>query len=111
MFSKSARFYDAIYSFKDYAAEAIEVQDLIQSRNPEARTLLDVACGTGLHLQHLAGTFDVAGLDLDPELLRIAGERVPDVPLHEADMRTFDLGERFDAITCLFSSIGYVSGP
>jgi SAM-dependent methyltransferase len=111
MFSKSAPFYDAIYSFKDYAAEAIEVQDLIQKRNPEARTLLDVACGTGLHLQQLAGMFDVTGLDLDAGLLKIASERVPEVPLHEGDMRTFDLGERFDAITCLFSSIGYVGGP
>jgi SAM-dependent methyltransferase len=111
MFSKSARFYDAIYSFKDYAAESIEVQDLIRARNPEAQTLLDVACGTGLHLQHLAGAFDVTGIDLDPELLKIARERIPEVPLHEGDMRTFDLGERFDAITCLFSSIGYVGGP
>jgi SAM-dependent methyltransferase len=111
MFSKSAPFYDAIYSFKDYAAEGIEVQDLIRKRNPEAKTLLDVACGTGLHLQHLAGAFDVTGLDLDPELLKVARERVPEVPLHEGDMRNFDLGERFDAVTCLFSSIGYVGGP
>lgn len=64
MFSKSAAFYDAIYSFKDYAAEAVEVQGLIEKRNPDAGTLLDVACGTGLHLQYLAGAFDVEGIDL-----------------------------------------------
>ena len=111
MFTKSAEFYDAIYSFKDYGAEAVEVRDLIKKRNPSARRLLDVACGTGLHLKEFGSSFDVEGIDLDPGLLAIARERVPDVPLHEGDMRTFDLGKTFDAVTCLFSSIGYVKSP
>lgn len=109
MFSKSARFYDAIYSFKDYAAEAVAVRDLIKDRNPQARTLLDVACGTGHHLEHLVAFLEGQGLDLDEELLAVARERLPDVPLHHGDMRSFDLGRTFDAVTCLFSAIGYVT--
>jgi SAM-dependent methyltransferase len=108
MFTKSARFYDAIYSFKDYATEAAKVDTLIKERNPSARTLLDVACGTGLHLEHLRRRYEVEGLDLDPSLLAIAAERLANVPLHEGDMVNFDLGRRFDAVVCLFSSIGYV---
>jgi len=27
--------------------------------------------------------------------------------VHQGDLTTFDLGRRFDAVTCLFSSIGY----
>lgn len=111
MFSRSARFYDAIYSFKDYAAEAVEVRDLIKRRKPDARSLLDVACGTGLHMEHLADGFEVEGIDLDPELLEVARGRLPTTTFHEGDMRTFDLGRTFDAVTCLFSSIGYVTGP
>lgn len=107
MFTRSARFYDAVYSFKDYAAEAAKVDALIKRRNPGARTLLDVACGTGKHLEHLHGRYDAEGLDLDPELLAIARERLPGIRLHEGDMATFDLGRRFDAVICLFSSIGY----
>ena len=108
MFSKSARFYDAIYSFKDYAAEAVAVGDMIRTKNPDAKTLLDAACGTGHHLEHLADRFEVEGFDLDAELLDVARGRLPDVPLHVGDMRDFDLGKTFDAITCLFSAIGYV---
>jgi SAM-dependent methyltransferase len=107
MFTRSARFYDAIYSFKDYPAEAAKVDAIIKERKPDARSLLDVACGTGLHLEHLRGRYEAEGLDLDPELLAIARERLPGVPLHEGDMTTFDLGRRFDAVICLFSSIGY----
>jgi SAM-dependent methyltransferase len=108
VFSRSARIYDAIYaSIRDYPREAAELDRLIQERRPGARTLLDVACGTAAHLEHLTG-YEVEGLDLDPEMLAVARERLPDVPLHEGDMADFDLGKRFDAVVCMFSSIGYV---
>jgi SAM-dependent methyltransferase len=107
MFDKTAQHYDRFYEHglgKDYAAEAAMITSLV----PDARSLLDVACGTGLHLQHLAARFDCTGLDLDEGMLAIARERCPDVPLVHADMVDFDLGRRFDAVVCLFSSIGYV---
>jgi SAM-dependent methyltransferase len=108
VFSRSARLYDAIYaSIRDYPREAAELDRLIQERRPGARTLLDVACGTGAHLEYLAG-YDVEGLDLDPEMLSVARERLPNVPFHEGDMASFDLGKGFDAVVCMFSSIGYV---
>jgi len=108
VFRRSARLYDAVYaSIRDYPREAAELDRLIQERRPGARTLLDVACGTGAHLEHLTG-YEVEGLDLDPEMLGVARERLPNVPLHEGDMADFDLGKRFDAVVCMFSSIGYV---
>jgi SAM-dependent methyltransferase len=111
MFRRSADLYDLVYSFKDYAAEADRLDELIRTRRPGARSLLDVACGTGRHLELLRERYpDAAGLDLDPGLLAVARERLPGVPLHEADMRSFDLGRRFDAVTCLFSAIGYAHG-
>ena len=109
MFSRSARLYDAVYaSIRDYPREAAGLDRLIQERRPGARTLLDVACGTGAHLEHLAGHYEVEGVDLDPEMLSVARERLPDATFHEADMASFDLGKRFDAVVCMFSSIGYV---
>jgi ubiquinone/menaquinone biosynthesis C-methylase UbiE len=108
MFDKSARFYDAIYSWKDYKGESARLHALIQERNPQAKTLLDVACGTGLHLGYLKQHYRTEGLDADSEMLEIARERNPEVPLHHGDMIRFDLDESFDVITCLFSSIGYV---
>jgi SAM-dependent methyltransferase len=108
VFRRSARLYDAVYaSIRDYPREAAELDRLIQERRPGARTLLDIACGTGAHLEHLTG-YEVEGLDLDPEMLGVASERLPNVPLHEGDMADFDLGKRFDAVVCMFSSIGYV---
>jgi SAM-dependent methyltransferase len=69
--------------------------------------LLDVACGTGKHLQLLRDRYEVEGMDLDPGMLAIAGARLPGVKLHRGDFRHFDLGRRYEVVTCLFSSIAY----
>ncbi|NNE07201.1 MAG: class I SAM-dependent methyltransferase [Gemmatimonadetes bacterium] len=109
MFTKSARYYDKLYAWKDYVAESANVRALIEEhgRSPGNR-LLDVACGTGMHLAQLSKHYDASGLDLDENLLAIARTRCPDLAFHHADMRDFDLGETFDVVTCLFSSIAYI---
>jgi len=106
-YAERPELYDVVYSFKDYGAESERVEAIVAERAPHARTLLDVACGTGKHLEHLHSRFTCAGLDLDTGLLDIARKRLPDVPFHHADMRNFDLGRRFDVVVCLFSAIGY----
>jgi SAM-dependent methyltransferase len=110
VFTHSADLYDTIYGFKDYAAEAQRVHEVIEARRrPGApATLLDVACGTGKHLEQLARWYGVEGLDLDPNLLAVAAGRLPGVSLHAGDMTGFDLGRTFGAVVTLFSSIGYV---
>jgi SAM-dependent methyltransferase len=110
MFRHTAHIYDLLYEAtgKDYARESTDLHRLIEQRRPGARTLLDVACGTGGHLRHLGRWYDVTGVDLDPGMLDQARGRLPDVRLVEADMRTLALDASFDAVVCLFSSIGYL---
>jgi SAM-dependent methyltransferase len=110
MFGKSAALYNAIYKWKDYAKEAARVVDLVATHGRSGgKRLLDVACGTGAHLPYLAAAgYDVQGVDVNPEMLAAARARLPGVPFREADMVRLDLDETFDAIVCLFSSIGYV---
>ena len=106
-----ARYYDLIYADKPYAREATFVAALLDGV-PGAR-LLDLACGTGRHALELAALgYEVTGVDYSSELLERAAEhaveRGTDVTLVEQDMRRLDLaGARFDAVTCLFDSIGY----
>jgi SAM-dependent methyltransferase len=107
MFTKTAKHYDAVYADKNYEDESELITSLISERVLDAKTLLDVACGTGKHLEHMQQTFECTGVELDPEMLSIAKDRVPSLPLHVGDMCEFDLGRKFDAVTCLFSSIGY----
>src|SRR6266498_1159394 len=111
MFHRTAHVYDLIYAAdgKDYARESQDIHELIQQRFPHASTLLDVACGTGGHLAYLQRHYDVVGVDADPAMLEQARTRLPGIQLVEADMRSFRLDRHFDAVTCLFSSIGYMT--
>jgi ubiquinone/menaquinone biosynthesis C-methylase UbiE len=109
MFSKTAQYYDLIYSQKDYQVEVEKLLTFIgENRSSNGGRLLDVACGTGHHIHYLKEHFDVEGLDLDPKLLEIARKQNPEVTFHKGDMIDFDLDRSFDVATCLFSSIGYV---
>jgi SAM-dependent methyltransferase len=96
VFSKTARYYDRLYSFKNYADEAAKIRDLIRREHPGAHSILDVACGTAEHAKLLSSDFAVDGM-------------VPKGSFHVADMRQFDLGKKYDVVQCLFSSIGYLT--
>lgn len=110
MFDASAAHYDLLYStFKDYAAETAAIAQLLRRLNPACRTVLDVACGTGEHAKRLAADgFDVDGLDLSPAFVAIARAKHPAGRFFVADMTDFRVAPRYDAVMCLFSSIGYV---
>ena len=110
MFSESAEFYDLIYStFKDYRSEADAIAELLRGLNPACRSVLDVGCGTGEHARLLAEHgFVVDGLDLDPTFVQLARRKHPHGRFFVADMADFALPQRYDAVVCLFSSIGYL---
>jgi SAM-dependent methyltransferase len=111
-YARSAEFYDLIYSQKPYEAEAETVHGVIQRHlRSGGSTLLDVGCGSGNHLAHLRRHYQCDGVDLDAGLLDIARQRYPGSRFTQGDMAEFGLGRRYDALTCLFSAIGYVRTP
>lgn len=111
MFTETPELYDTIYaSFKDYRTEAEQLASLLARVAPAARTVLDVGCGTGEHARHLAEEhgYEVSGLDAEPTFVEFARAKLPKSRFWVADMSSFDLGVRFDAVLCLFSAIGYL---
>ena len=111
MFSETPELYDTIYrAFKDYEGEAKQIAVLLRTVAPDAKTLLDVACGTGEHARLLqaAHGYEVSGLDIERAFVALARSKVPTGTFWQADMADFELGIRFDVVTCLFSSIGYL---
>lgn len=112
--------YEAIYTGRSYQHEMALVDVVLERRlgkwrsedkEQPPRKVLEVGCGPGLRLSVLHqwhGKYLVEGLDRDPTMLALAARRVPGVPLHEEDMRDFDLGHQFDAVLCLFGVIGYM---
>lgn len=95
-YASLAAFYDYIYAFRTqdvafYVALAKEGQGPI----------LEVGCGTGrVTLPLLETGREIHGLELSPAMLRIIRQKLADRPqilarLHEGDMRTFALAQKF----------------
>lgn len=108
MFTESADIYDLVYSFKDYKKEAEEIKELIRSKKPEARSILDIGCGTAEHHIHLKDIFSIDGIDINDKFVSIASRKNPFGSYSIDDMASFDLHKKYDIIMCLFSSIGYL---
>lgn len=65
------KYYDKIYSRKDYNAEVSFILSMVKNYIP--KTVLDVGCGTGNHtIQFLKKGFDVYGIDTDKEMIKKA---------------------------------------
>ena len=108
-YGELAKYYDLLYRWKDYGREARIIQELVaRYKTSRGNSLLDVGCGTGKHLQRLAGRFDCVGMDVSEKMLEQARRNLKGVEFVQGNMVDFALGRRFDVILCLFSSIGYV---
>lgn len=108
LYKKFAKYYDKIYSKKDYEGECEFIKWAVSHhKTSPGDKLLDVACGTGLHAALLKDNYSITGIDLSSNMLDIARKKVPDVKFEIGDMKKLNLKEKFDIITCLFSSMNY----
>ena len=102
-----APYYDAVTG--DSSTETAFIDSIIKHAHPQPVTLLEVACGTGGITASLAGKYQVAGLDISPEMLAVARKKLPrEIPLHLADMSSFELNAKFDVVICIYHGINHL---
>ena len=86
---------------------------MILKENPKAKTLLDLACGTGAGSLPLARKgFKVTGMDLSKSMVNYARKKAlkskAKVDFVEGDMAFFDVRKKFDAATSFCDSINHL---
>jgi ubiquinone/menaquinone biosynthesis C-methylase UbiE len=112
-FNKIAAYYDELYvkpeHYKNQAAKIVELIKTYQLSG--GNELLDLACGTGAHITYWRERYHVTGLDISPEMLAHATRKFPDIKFYREDMIAFSINQKFDAMVCLFGSIGFVKTP
>ena len=58
LYKNLAKYYDCVYSMKDYKKEADALKRIIaRYKKIKGKNLLEVACGTGNYLQYLKNDF------------------------------------------------------
>ena len=101
-----APFYDAVMGDRSKVAQ--KITGFIQEFNPSAKSILELASGTGTNLVPFADSYEVSGLDLSEGMLRVAGEKLPGVNFYNQSMIDFTIGKKFDVVMCLFDSINHI---
>jgi len=113
---RHAELYDVFYADKPYDNEADFVHQCLQQYSAgTTHRVLELACGTGSHALALEKKgYEIVATDYSTDMLasacRKAAHARSRVTFCHQDMRTLDLPyEPFDAVICLFDSIGYVA--
>jgi SAM-dependent methyltransferase len=112
---KHAELYDIFYSDKEYNKEILFVHQCMKKYgvNP-TKKILELACGTGTHAFELEKIgYEIIATDYSEDMLKCAQNKAKKISssinFQVQDMRDLDVPERpFDAVICLFDSIGYV---
>ena len=79
----------------------------------KARSVLDIACGTGIHLIEFARHgYEAEGIDTSKEMVGFVLEKAAaeglDVKCAQADMKGFDMGRKFGCAICMLDSFRYL---
>lgn len=116
VFGAYAQYYDLLYRDKDYGSEARFVSGLIRKHAPNARRVIELGSGTGIHASLLAQDgFSVHGVDRSETMIERARGRLTTLEpaiasrlaFSAGDVRSVRVGQTFDVAISLFHVVSY----
>lgn len=106
--------YDFVMDHVEYEIWAEYIHGLLTRHAPEARTILELGCGTGSHafaLQPL-GPYDYLATDISEQMLKVARHKAEesgeDVRFELADFTDFRVDSPVDAVLLLYDGLNYL---
>lgn len=103
------RYYALLYGHRDVEDARQWVHAILERWGlPNGAEVLDLACGRGRHASFFAKSgMKVCGIDISEASIAEARLAATDGEFAVHDMREPYAEERFDAVACLFTSLGY----
>jgi SAM-dependent methyltransferase len=111
-----SEYYDLFYADKDYAAEAAFVRDIIHRHKPDARSMLDLGCGSARHAVEFARAgLIVNGVERSRDMIARAEDRIGrlspnlrgQLTLVEGDAINYRPTTKYDVVVSLFHVVSY----
>jgi ubiquinone/menaquinone biosynthesis C-methylase UbiE len=111
LYTNLSGYYDLMCADINYLEQSQTVRRLHDIFGNGGRNHLDLACGTGPHIEHfIQFGYHSCGLDLNQAMLDIAERRCPTASFSLQNMSEFKLEQPFDLISCFLYSIHYSDG-
>lgn len=110
-YQQNPEYFDAHNINEKTEARNALIEKLLKAQ--KVKTILDMTCGTGSQVFHLAKHgYEIIGSDFSPDLLKQARQKAAaknlDLKFIDGDMRDIKLG-KFDAVITIFSAIGHLT--
>ncbi|MGO2356265.1 MAG: class I SAM-dependent DNA methyltransferase [Marinomonas foliarum] len=108
LYTDLSGYYDLMCADINYQAQSNSAHRFHQIFGNGGKRHLDLACGTGPHIQHFQYEgYECSGLDINQPMLDLALQRCPDGLFTLGNMCDYTTAEPYDLITCFLYSIHY----
>ena len=109
-----AKYYDVMRQYRDYSRESNFADELIRGNVPEAKSVLDLCCGTGEHAIRMARLgYEVTGVDQSQDMLDIATAKAMvsglSIDFICKDVFKLEIKEKFEDAYCLGYTFLYMT--
>jgi len=111
IYKKYAKYYDSLYTDKNYTKECDDIYDLIKKHLvADTINMVDLGCGSGTHatIFHKLG-INVIGIDQSEEMIKLAKEKNPEGRFIIDDITTAKLVEKANVAVSLFHVVSYLT--
>jgi SAM-dependent methyltransferase len=102
-----AEHYDTVVGQRRDVASFL--RQILTTFAPQAKTVLELGCGSGSMLTVLSRHYRMTGIDRSSGMLSVARRKAPKARLLHSDITEFELDEHFDAIVCPFDTINHIT--
>lgn len=108
LYTDLSHYYDLMCAEVEYLDQCQHAERCHQLFGNKAKRYLDLACGTGPHVDYFCQRdFIATGLDINEPMLALARARCSKAAFSLQDMTCFEFAENFDLITCFLYSLHY----
>lgn len=107
VYNDIAKFYDGVLG--KFNEPHGYIRKKINKFHTGAKTLLELGCGTGNNILILKKYYEVSGMDISEQMLKIAVKKNPTTKFYLQDMKTFSIDKKFDVILCLYDTINHLT--
>jgi len=101
-------FWESIVDEKGVRYRAQIILDLIKNHQSDAKKVLELGVGIGLVVGHLIDKFEIYGLDIDEDYIKVCQNKYPKANFYVSSMHNFTINEKFDVIYSIDDSINYL---
>lgn len=102
-----SNFYDKMMDYVDYDKWVEFINDRVNLYR-SIETVLEIGVGTGEILNRLSKKYDVEGIEISDEMIKITSKKYPELKVKKLNLLELDESKKYDAVIAVFDVLNYL---